>query len=101
MQLVSAAENTTLDWKAHYKYIEYNVEGNEKDNRGYTGGIVGFTSKTGDMFDVVERFEIKRQARTSPLDPYIKVLKYKNEEKPPTKEDFGESSRKPGRIRRC
>ena len=41
MQLVSAAENSTLCWKEQYKYIEYNVENNDKENRGYTGGIVG------------------------------------------------------------
>ncbi|HUO10326.1 MAG TPA: chitosanase [Phycisphaerae bacterium] len=28
MQLVSAAENSSLDWKAQYGYIEYNVEKN-------------------------------------------------------------------------
>ena len=46
MQLVSTAENSSLDWKAQYGYIEYNVEGNDDENRGYTGGIVGFTSAT-------------------------------------------------------
>jgi hypothetical protein len=29
MQLVSSAENSSLDWKAQYGYIEYNVERNE------------------------------------------------------------------------
>ncbi|MDB5328192.1 MAG: chitosanase, partial [Phycisphaerales bacterium] len=33
MQLVSAAENSSLDWKAQHPYIEYNVEGNAKENR--------------------------------------------------------------------
>jgi len=56
MQLVSAAENSSLDWKAQYGYIEYNVEGNAKENRGYTGGIVGFTSKTHDMLELVEYY---------------------------------------------
>ena len=46
MQLVSAAENSSLDWKAQYAYIEYNVEHNAKENRGYTAGIIGFTSAT-------------------------------------------------------
>src|SRR4051794_40641743 len=41
MQLVSAAENSSLDWKAQYGYIEYNVEHNEKENRGYTAGVIG------------------------------------------------------------
>ena len=56
MQLVSAAENSSLDWKAQYAYIEYNVEGNEKENRGYTGGVVGFTSKTHDMLELVDYY---------------------------------------------
>ena len=57
MQLVSAAENSSLCWKDHYEYIEYNVEDDPTANRGYTGGIVGFTSRTGDMLEVVERFK--------------------------------------------
>jgi chitosanase len=57
MQLVSAAENSSLCWKLQHQYIEYNVEKNPIENRGYTGGIVGFTSKTGDMLKVVELFE--------------------------------------------
>jgi chitosanase len=57
MQLVSAAENSSLDWKAQYGYIEYNVEGNEKENRGYTAGIIGFTSKTHDMLELVEYYD--------------------------------------------
>src|SRR4051812_13347860 len=57
MRLVSCAENSSLDWKAQYAYIEYNVEGNEKENRGYTAGIIGFTSKTHDMLEVVEYYE--------------------------------------------
>ena len=56
MQLVSAAENSSLDWKAQYAYIEYNVEGNARENRGYTAGIIGFTSKTHDMLELVEYY---------------------------------------------
>jgi chitosanase len=56
MELVSAAENSSLDWKAQYAYIEYNVEGNAKENRGYTAGIIGFTSKTHDMLELVEYY---------------------------------------------
>ena len=72
MQLVSAAENSTLCWKEQYKYIEYNVENDDKENRGYTGGIVGFTSKTGDMLQVVERFD--KLAPGNPLKEYIEAL---------------------------
>lgn len=48
MQLVSSAENSSLDWKAQYKYIE-----DIGDGRGYTAGIIGFCSGTGDMLDLV------------------------------------------------
>jgi chitosanase len=34
MELVSSAENSSLDWKAQYKYIE-----DIDDGRGYTAGI--------------------------------------------------------------
>ncbi|GAA4874230.1 chitosanase [Kitasatospora terrestris] len=51
MELVSSAENSSLDWKAQYKYIE-----DIKDGRGYTAGIIGFCSGTGDMLDLVEHY---------------------------------------------
>ncbi|MEU4404015.1 chitosanase [Streptosporangium sp. NPDC023963] len=51
MQLVSSAENSSLNWKAQYKYIE-----DIDDGRGYTAGIIGFCSGTGDMLDLVERY---------------------------------------------
>ncbi|MET8677822.1 chitosanase [Streptomyces sp. NPDC004647] len=51
MQLVSSAENSSLDWKAQYKYIE-----DIGDGRGYTAGIIGFCSGTGDMLDLVEAY---------------------------------------------
>src|SRR2546423_15651546 len=57
MQLVSTAENSSLDWKVQYGYIEYNVEHNEKENRGYTAGIIGFTSRTHDMLELVQHYE--------------------------------------------
>ncbi|MFD4260162.1 chitosanase [Streptomyces sp. NPDC058534] len=51
MQLVSSAENSSLDWKAQYRYIE-----DIGDGRGYTAGIIGFCSGTGDMLDLVELY---------------------------------------------
>ncbi|GLY27048.1 chitosanase [Kineosporia sp. NBRC 101731] len=51
MQLVSSAENSSLDWKAQYGYIE-----DIDDGRGYTGGIIGFTSGTHDMLELVEQY---------------------------------------------
>jgi len=56
MQLVSSAENSTLDWRAQYAYLE-----DIGDGRGYTGGIIGFCSGTGDMLELVESY-----ATTSP-----------------------------------
>ena len=76
MRLVSAAENSSLCWKEQYQYIEYNVENNDKENRGYTGGIVGFTSKTRDMLQVVERYE--ELAPGNRLRPYIAALRKVN-----------------------
>ncbi|MET9888159.1 chitosanase [Streptomyces sp. NPDC006430] len=51
MQIVSSAENSSLNWKAQYKYIE-----DIDDERGYTAGIIGFCSGTGDMLDLVEYY---------------------------------------------
>lgn len=51
MQLVSSAENSSLDWKAQYAYIE-----DIGDGRGYTGGIIGFTSGTHDMLELVQYY---------------------------------------------
>ncbi len=51
MQVVSSAENSSLDWKAQYKYIE-----DIGDGRGYTAGIIGFCSGTGDMLELVQAY---------------------------------------------
>jgi chitosanase len=51
MQLVSAAENSSLDWRAQFSYIE-----DIRDGRGYTAGIIGFCSGTGDMLDLVNAY---------------------------------------------
>lgn len=51
MQLVSSAENSSLDWKGQYGYIE-----DIGDGRGYTGGIIGFCSGTHDMLELVELY---------------------------------------------
>lgn len=47
--LVSSAENSDMDYSLQYGYIE-----DIGDGRGYTGGIIGFTTGTGDLPDVVE-----------------------------------------------
>lgn len=73
MQLVSSAENSSLDWKAQYAYIEYNVEGNAKENRGYTGGIIGFTSRTHDMLELVEHYDTIAPGNV--LEKYLPTLR--------------------------
>jgi chitosanase len=73
MELVSCAENSSLDWKAQYGYIEYNVEGNDDENRGYTGGIIGFTSRTHDMLELVEYYD--KIAPGNVLEKYLPALR--------------------------
>jgi chitosanase len=51
MQLVSSAENSSLDWKGQYGYIE-----DIGDGRGYTAGIIGFCSGTHDMLELVQYY---------------------------------------------
>jgi chitosanase len=71
MQLVSSAENSSLDWRAQYKYIE-----DIHDGRGYTAGIIGFCSGTGDMLQVVKAYT--RTKRRNPLARFLRALKRVN-----------------------
>ncbi|WP_151084577.1 chitosanase [Nocardioides cynanchi] len=71
--LVSTAENSSRDWRAQYRYIEYDVEHSATENRGYTGGIIGFTSKTHDMLAVVRRYVARKPA--DPLAPFLPALR--------------------------
>ncbi|MFD7694284.1 chitosanase [Streptomyces sp. NPDC059374] len=68
MRLVSSAENSSLDWKAQYRYIE-----DIGDGRGYTAGIIGFCSGTGDMLDLVELYAARRPGNV--LAPYLPALR--------------------------
>ncbi|WP_330241390.1 chitosanase [Streptomyces sp. NBC_00525] len=68
MRLVASAENSTLDWKGQYKYIE-----DIGDGRGYTGGIIGFCSGTGDMLRVVERYARSRPGNA--LERFLPALR--------------------------
>lgn len=70
--LVSTSENSSLDWQAQYGFIAYNVEGNATDNRGYTAGIIGFTSKTHDMLALVRRYTAS--VPVNPLARYLPAL---------------------------
>ncbi len=72
MMLVSSAENSSLDWRAQYRYIE-----DIDDGRGYTGGIIGFTSGTGDMLEVVRAY-VKARPKKNPLKRFVRALKRVN-----------------------
>jgi chitosanase len=51
MQLVSSSENSSLNWKAQYAYIE-----DIGDGRGYTAGIIGFCTGCGDLLSLVQYY---------------------------------------------
>ncbi|MFD8729281.1 chitosanase [Streptomyces sp. NPDC059611] len=68
MRLVSSAENSSLDWEAQYPYIE-----DIGDGRGYTAGIIGFCSGTGDLRKVVERYGKARPG--NPLERFLPALR--------------------------
>lgn len=70
MQIVSTNENSSLDWRDQYKYIE-----DIGDGRGYTGGIVGFCSGTGDMLRLLEYY---KSTTDNILAPYIPALEAVN-----------------------
>lgn len=74
LQLLASAENGTTDWRDQYGYIEYNVEGGAGMNRGYTGGLVGFTSRTNDMYVVVRSY-VRAKPRNNPLARYLPALR--------------------------
>jgi len=71
MQLVSSAENSSLDWRAQYKYIE-----DIDDGRGYTAGIIGFCSGTGDMMELVEAYTDRKPGNV--LAKYLPALRKVN-----------------------
>lgn len=66
--LVSSAENSTTDYAAEYGYIE-----DIGDGRGYTCGLIGFTTATGDALDVV-RLYVALAPDDNPLAPYVPAL---------------------------
>ena len=71
MQLVSSAENSSLDWRAQYAYIE-----DIDDGRGYTAGIIGFCSGTGDMLELVRAYT--EAVPDNALAPYLLALEAVN-----------------------
>ena len=71
MQLVSSAENSSLRWRQQYTYLE-----DIGDGRGYTGGIIGFCSGTGDMLAVVRAYT--RAQADNPLARFLPALERVN-----------------------
>lgn len=66
-QIVSTVENGTTAWTTAYRYIE-----DIDDDRGYTAGLVGFTSATGDMLLLVQQYAVEKPGNT--LASYIDGL---------------------------
>lgn len=66
--LVSSAENSTTDYRSTYRYLE-----DIGDGRGYTAGIIGFTSATGDLLEVVRRY-VALKPKGNPLKKYLPAL---------------------------
>jgi chitosanase len=50
-QLVASAENSTLNWRSAYGYVQ-----DIGDGQGYTAGIIGFCTGTHDLLVLVERY---------------------------------------------
>jgi chitosanase len=71
MQIVSAAENSSLNWRAQFAYIE-----DIGDGRGYTAGIIGFCSGTGDMLELVEAYTATKPGNV--LARYLPALRNVN-----------------------
>lgn len=67
-EINSTAENGTLDWTTAYRYIE-----DIDDDRGYTAGLVGFTSATGDMLLLVQEYMEAKPADNA-LAPFLSGL---------------------------
>ncbi|MFI9598944.1 chitosanase [Streptomyces sp. NPDC052043] len=66
-ELTSTAENGTKDWTTAYKYIE-----DINDKRGYTAGLVGFVSCSGDMLQLVQLYAQRKPGNA--LASYISGL---------------------------
>lgn len=67
-RIVSSAENSSLDWRAQYDYIE-----DIGDGRGYTAGIIGFTTGTHDLLKLVELYTDSHPDNA--LEPYLPALR--------------------------
>lgn len=66
-RITSTAENSTVNWWEQFGYLE-----DIGDGRGYTCGIAGFTSATGDLLDVVQAFVSTKPGNV--LAPFVPGL---------------------------
>ena len=71
LQMISSAENSTLTWRNAFGYIE-----DIGDGRGYTAGIVGFTSGTSDLLAVVTEYTRRKPGNV--LARYLPALRTVN-----------------------
>ncbi|QXE01475.1 chitosanase [Terribacillus sp. DMT04] len=69
---VSSAENSSIDYQNQYAYIE-----DIQDGRGYTTGIIGFTSGTGDLLEVIKEYQTLKPDNNI-LESYIEPLEAVN-----------------------
>ncbi|MEU5342512.1 chitosanase [Streptomyces sp. NPDC020766] len=67
-RIVSSAENSSLDWRDQYDYVE-----DIGDGRGYTAGIIGFTTGTHDLLKLVELYTESHPDNA--LEPYLPALR--------------------------
>ncbi|MFG2312189.1 chitosanase [Streptomyces sp. NPDC048566] len=67
-QIVASAENSTLDWRGAYAYVE-----DIGDGQGYTAGVIGFCTGTHDLLTLVE--EYTRDHPDNGLARYLPALR--------------------------
>ncbi|MEU8887806.1 chitosanase [Streptomyces sp. NPDC048442] len=66
-QIISTAENSTTNWRGQYSSIRDVGDGN-----GYTAGVVGFTSGTHDMLQLIQDYT--KSHPDNPLAVFIPAL---------------------------
>ncbi|WP_433544835.1 chitosanase [Streptomyces sp. CA-294286] len=67
-QVISTAENSTLNWRGQYSSIR-----NTGDGNGYTAGVIGFTSAAHSMLQLVEDYT--KSHPDNPLASFLPALR--------------------------